>query len=53
MADTGTTPEELEANEYFMGKLRANYPDVNNVGILNEYSVGDIIENFDEYIIIS
>lgn len=51
-ANTRQTPEDLRNNELFMQKLSTNFPNVDVINVLNEYEIGDTIDNYEEYIVI-
>jgi hypothetical protein len=52
LADTGSTPEYMEQSEPFMKALRENFPNVNVLQVENRYSVGETIDDFENYKII-
>ncbi len=51
-ADTKQTPENLRESEAFMQKLNTNFPNVDVIEVGNEYSIGDTIDNYENYIVI-
>ena len=51
-ADTLQTPETIRENEQFMQKLNTNFPNVDVIEVGNEYSIGDTIDNYEDYIVI-
>ena len=48
-ADTHQTPENLRNSETFMHALVGNFPNVNIINVENQYSIGDTIDNYEEY----
>lgn len=51
-ANTNATPEDLQNSAPFMESLNGHFPDVNTIEVANQYSIGDTIENYEDYIII-
>ena len=39
----------MRNNEKFMQKLETNFPNVDVINVLNEYSLGDTIDNYEKY----
>lgn len=50
--NTNATPEDLENSEPFMQSLNGHFPNVNIIAVSNQYTIGDTIENYEDYIII-